>query len=128
MSSSPITDDAIFGLDRAALDAYPDGVITLDRQGTVKRYNKAEAELARRNQGDTLGLNFFTDVAPCTAVHDFKGRFDAFAAKPGSGVERFDFKFRFAWGHQDVGITMIRKDGADDINILVAKHSKVGSP
>ena len=126
MATSPITDDAIFSLDRTALDAYPDGVITLDRRGTIKRYNKAEAELARRNQAETLGLNFFTDVAPCTAVQDFKGRFDVFAGKSGSGVERFDFKFRFAWGHQDVGITMIRKDGADDINILVAKRSHAG--
>ena len=117
------SDDEIFSMDRAELDAYPDGVITLDRSGNIVRYNKTEAEMARRNQADTVGLNFFSDVAPCTAVQEFKGRFDAFAAGTGSGVERFDFVFRFAWGKQDVGITMIRKDWSSDIALLVARRT-----
>ena len=114
----------IFEMDKTQLDAYPDGVITLDRTGIIKRYNKTEAMLARREAGETMGLNFFTDVAPCTAVKDFKGRFDTFAKGEGSGVERFDFTFRFAWGRQDVGITMIRRAGVDDINVLVARRSE----
>jgi len=114
----------IFEMDKTQLDAYPDGVITLDRTGIIKRYNKTEAMLARREAGETMGLNFFTDVAPCTAVKDFKGRFDTFAKGEGSGVERFDFTFRFAWGRQDVGITMIRRAGVDEINVLVARRSE----
>ncbi len=122
--SAESTDDRIFDMDRAQLDAFPDGVITLDRSGIIKRYNKTEATLARREGEDTLGLNFFTDVAPCTAVQDFKGRFDTFALDKGAGVERFDFTFRFAWGRQDVGITMIRRAGSDDINVLVSRRSE----
>ncbi|GAC1402817.1 MAG: hypothetical protein NVSMB64_03290 [Candidatus Velthaea sp.] len=118
------TDERIFDMDRAALDSYPDGVITLDRAGTIKRYNKAEATLARRDASSTIGLNFFTDVAPCTAVQDFKGRFDTFAQAQNAGVERFDFTFRFAWGRQDVGITMIRRAGSDEINLIVALRSE----
>jgi photoactive yellow protein len=117
------SDDEIFTMDRAELDAYPDGVITLDRNGNILRYNRTEADLARRNQEETIGLNFFTDVAPCTAVQDFKGRFDAFAASEGAGVERFDFVFRFAWGTQDVGITMIRKAWSTDVALLIARRS-----
>ena len=123
MSAEP-TDDRIFDMDRKELDAYPDGVITVDRKGIIKRYNKTEATLARREGAETLGLNFFTDVAPCTAVQDFKGRFDTFALGQGSGVERFDFTFRFAWGRQDVGITMIRRSGSDDINMMISRRSE----
>jgi photoactive yellow protein len=122
--SSPQTDDRIFTMSRSELDAYPDGVITLARDGTIVRYNRAEAQLARRNQDETIGLNFFRDVAPCTAVQEFQGRFDAFAARTDSGAERFDFTFKFAWGRQDVGITMIRKAGVDEINLLVSVRSK----
>jgi len=123
MSAEP-TDDRIFDMDRKELDAYPDGVITVDRKGIIKRYNKTEATLARREGVETQGLNFFTDVAPCTAVKEFKGRFDTFALGQGSGVERFDFTFRFAWGRQDVGITMIRRSGSDDINMMISRRSE----
>ena len=122
--TAPLIDDRIFAMDRKELDAYPDGVITLDRKGTIVRYNRAEALLARRNQDDTIGLNFFSDVAPCTAVQDFQGRFDAFAAHKDTRIERFDFVFKFAWGYQDVGITLIRKTGFEEINVLIARHSK----
>jgi len=123
MSAEP-TDDRIFDMDRKELDAYPDGVITVDRKGIIKRYNKTEATLARREGVETNGLNFFTDVAPCTAVKEFKGRFDTFALGQGSGVERFDFTFRFAWGRQDVGITMIRRSGSDDINMMISRRTE----
>jgi photoactive yellow protein len=118
-----LTEAAIFQMDKATLDAYPDGVITLARDGTIVGYNASEAKLARRNAAETIGLNFFNDVAPCTAVQDFKGRFDAFAAQPGSAVERFAFVFKFAWGRQDVSITMIRKANVPEINLLVSRRS-----
>jgi photoactive yellow protein len=117
-------DERIFDMNRAELDAYPDGVITLARDATILRFNRSEAELARRNADDQIGKNFFVDVAPCTAVKEFQGRFIAFAKGTASGVERFDFTFRFAWGLQDVGITMIRKEGREEINLLVARRSK----
>ena len=113
------TDAHLLDLDRADFDNYPSGVIQLKRDGTITEYNKAEAKLARREGVQTVGLNFWTDVAPCTAVQDFKGRFDEFAAGTGNAVQRFDFVFKFAWGLQDVGITMIRKDGLDAITLLV---------
>ena len=116
-------DEQIFTMDRYELDAYPHGIITLDRSGKILQYNRTEAELARRVAGDTIGLDFFTDVAPCTAVREFKGRFETFAATHDSAVERFDFVFRFAWGAQNVGITMIRRAGFQDIALLIARRS-----
>lgn len=117
------TDPDVFELSREALDELPYGVITLDRSGTVLRYNEAEATFARRSQEHTIGQNFFADVAPCTNVRAFKGRFDDFAAQHNSGVERFDFSFAFRWGRHDVSITLLRKLEHDEINVLVRGRS-----
>jgi photoactive yellow protein len=116
-------DQDLFELSREALDSLPYGVITLDRRGTILRYNQTEAAFARRSQERTIGLNFFADVAPCTNVQAFKGRFDAFAAQPDSGVDRFDFAFAFRWGRADVSITLLRKAQHDEINVVVRGRS-----
>lgn len=123
------TEDAeIFELSREALDALPFGVVTLDRSGTILRYNLAEETLARRHSARSVGLNFFSDVAPCTNVRAFRGRFDAFAQSFESGSERFTFSFAFRWGYQDVSITMLRKAGFEEINILVRGWSTASLP
>jgi photoactive yellow protein len=123
------TEDAeIFELSREALDALPFGIITLDRSGTILRYNLAEETLARRRSVRSVGLNFFSDVAPCTNVQAFRGRFDAFAQSYESGSERFTFSFAFRWGRQDVSITMLRKAGFEEINILVRGRSTASLP
>lgn len=119
-------DSRLFNLTRAEIENNPTGVIVLSRDGTILQYNRAEAKLARREHVQTVGLNFWKDVAPCTAVQDFKGRFDAFAKEQGSAVLRFDFNFRFAWGHQAVGITMVRKAGEEPITLLVTVKSSDG--
>ncbi len=104
------------------IDALPVGVITLDLQGKIRRYNRLEAELARLDQKSQLGKDFFVDVAPCTANPDFQGRFTELVAKP-SGVINFDYIFRFSWGHQRVHITFVRKAGRDDVDVLVTRVS-----
>jgi len=104
------------------IDALPVGVITLDLQGKIRRYNRLEAELARLDQKSQLGKDFFIDVAPCTANPDFQGRFTELVAKP-SGVINFDYIFRFSWGHQRVHITFVRKAGRDDVDVLVTRVS-----
>jgi photoactive yellow protein len=124
VNKSDVVEEKIFAMDRAALDAYPDGVITLAPDGSIVRYNKTEASLARRSAEETIGRNFFTDVAPCTAVKDFQGRFDAFVANKFAAVDRFDFVFRFAWGRQDVSITMLRKPESDEVTLIVARRSE----
>lgn len=123
VTQASVHDHDVFELTREALDELPYGVITLDRRGLVLRYNQAEAAFARRAQGRTVGMNFFADVAPCTNVQAFKGRFDDFAAHHDSGVDRFDFSFAFRWGRHDVSITLLRKAEHDEINVLVRGRS-----
>jgi photoactive yellow protein len=112
-------EDALFTLTNDELDGYPVGVITLDRAGVILHYNRAEAAFSGFSAGEVVGRRFFGDVAPCTAVREFEGRFLQFSAGSETACERFRFAFRFAWGLYNVEITMMRKAGRSDIHLLV---------
>ena len=90
----------------AELDELPQGTIQLDAVGTIIRFNTAEANLAGLDARRVIGKNFFRDIAPCTDVAEFRGRFT-------EGVENkklFEkFRYRFAFTnkpHRDVMITL----------------------
>ncbi len=117
-------DRSTFDLGVEELDALPIGVITLDRRGNVLRYNRTEAEYARRSTDSTLSKNFFTDIAPCTRVQEFRGRYEAFAAINDNGYERFDFTFPFRWGHRDVEILFCRRRDVEPIDIIVTSRHR----
>lgn len=110
--------DQVSSMSEDEIDALPIGVITLALDGTIQRYNQMEAQLARLDKHRQIGKHFFRDVAPCTANPEFQGRFEALTQKS-SGVENFDYVFRFAWGHQRVHITFVRK--ADVVDVLVTR-------
>lgn len=111
----------LFNADEKTLDELPFGFITLDRAGMILRFNRYEAELGRKDQKAVLGTSFFRDVAPCTAVQDFKGRFDVFVTKTGFATESFDFTFKFAWGAQRVHITFVKQDDGGEVNVMVTR-------
>lgn len=115
--------ERIEAMGSAELDDLPMGVITLALDGTIRRYNKKEAELARLDQSSQIGKDFFKDVAPCTANPEFQGRFAALAAKSSGGTEKFDYTFRFSWGNQRVHIMFIRKPERDAVDVLVTRLS-----
>ena len=106
------------------LDELPLGVITLDLNGRIKRYNKVEAEMARLDQKSQIGKDFFLEVAPCTANPEFQGRFTELTKK-NFGITNFDYTFRFTWGAQRVHITFVRKAGSDVIDVLVTRLTTV---
>ena len=88
------------------LDELPVGVIQLDRDGTVLRYNETESSLARLSPADVVGRNFFRDIAPCTAVRDFQGRFEEGVAREDLDAT-FEYRFRFPDDRvKDVTITL----------------------
>ena len=76
------------------LDALPIGVIVINSEGTISQYNKYESEFSGRDKVAVIGQNFFTDVAPCTRVPHFMGRFKA-GLKVGALNEVFLFDFDF---------------------------------
>jgi photoactive yellow protein len=90
-------------ISEAELDAQPFGLIQLDRQGRVLAYNLYEEDLARKRRQDVIGKSFFFEVAPCTRVRAFYGRFLDGVAR---GALRTTFGFHFTLPHGDRRVTI----------------------
>ena len=87
------------------LDSLPFGAIQLDPKGTILQYNDYESRLAGVDKSRAIGKNFFTDVAPCTNVREFRGRFTEGVAKK-KLHEKFRYHFAFKKNPQDVTVTL----------------------
>jgi photoactive yellow protein len=120
--SNEIREQELFDLDEAAIDSLPFGLISVSPDGVIEQYNSYESSLARLSKERVIGRNFFRDVAPCTAVQEFQGRFERFVSEQGSGAESFDFLFRFAWGTQHVKITFVRSEKTRQVKIIVYRY------
>lgn len=105
----------------AELDALPFGVICLDPEGKVLRYNLAEARLARLDRAQVVGKSFFRRIAPCTATPEFEGRVRAFFAGT-QPLERFGYLFDFKFGAQQVEIELVRVPVNDRVYLLVNRQ------
>lgn len=104
-------------------DAMPFGMIRLDRHGVIKAYNHWEAKLARRNASDVIGKNFFTDIAPCTNVIEFRGKLDEMVNGP-TKSHVLDYSFPFPWGVRRVRVRFI-VESADERWVLVTNVDKI---
>ncbi len=116
-------DDVLSRVDQmemAELDALPQGMIQLDPKGNILKFNRAEAELARINRRKQIGKNFFEDVAPCTKVKEFHGRFVEGVARK-ELYETFGFVFKFAHGPRNVAITLFYAQATDSVWVLVSE-------
>ena len=96
----------IEALPETEFNDLPFGAIQLDSDGVIMKYNSYEARLAGRDPREVIGQNFFTEVAPCTNVQEFAGRF---REGIGKGVLNTTFPYRFLFpdNYIDVEITMI---------------------
>lgn len=108
-------------LTESELDTLPVGMIQLDRTGKVLKFNQTESTLARVSKGEAIGKNFFDDVAPCTKVQEFHGKFL-------EGVEQrnlhtvFNYEFKFKDGRRkDVVISMFYSASTDTVWVLVQR-------
>jgi photoactive yellow protein len=100
------------------LDALPHGVIQLDAQGVVLRYNAFEAGLSGLSKQKVLGKNFFKQIAPCTDVQEFYGRFREGVA---AGQLHCAFRFHFAFERTpcDVTVTLFYNERDKTVWVLV---------
>ena len=87
------------------LDSLPYGVIQLDAVGTVLRYNSYEANLSGLARERVVAKNFFKQIAPCTDIKDFYGRFQE-GIDAGELHCTFRFRFAFKENPRDVTITL----------------------
>lgn len=98
--------DRLDALGDEELDALPFGVIALDSDGRIARYNMAEARFARLDRSQVVGRSFFGEVARCTDTPEFHGRFERLLADPKVGAVRFEYVCAFRFGAQKVDVDM----------------------
>jgi photoactive yellow protein len=120
-SSSPAGD--LHDRPDAELDLLPYGVICLDPEGTIVRYNRVEARFARLDRALVLGKPFFGVVAPCTATPEFEGRFRALVGDPnGPSKVTFPYVFNFRFGAQEVDVEIRRSRSPRHFYVCVGRR------
>ena len=96
-------------LSEAELEQLPFGAIELDTAGIILRYNGFEAKLSGIARSRALGKHFFTELAPCTNVKEFYGRFQEGVARKRM-QEKFRYHFSFKKNPVNVTITLFYND------------------
>lgn len=107
------------------LDELPFGWIGLDDRGTVVTFNAYEARLTGLDPARVIGRHFFDEIAPCTAVREFAGRFHDLVARDVPAVVRFGFHFRLADGDRLVQIHLAYVPAQRQALVLVRSPDRV---
>jgi photoactive yellow protein len=97
--------ESIDRMSETQLDELPFGAIRLDKEGKVLSYNTTESKLTGRDPERVIGRNFFREVAPCTNVQAFAGRFREGVAR-GEMHFIFPYRFDFEMAPRDVTVTL----------------------
>ena len=100
------------------LDTLPFGAIRLDNDGRIVSYNMTEGRLTGRVPQKVIGKNFFTEVAPCTNVQGFAGKFRAGVARQDMH-EIFPYRFDFEMAPRDVTVTLFYSKQTDSAWVFV---------
>jgi photoactive yellow protein len=106
----------------ARLDALPFGAIQLDTEGTILQFTEYEANLSNRRAPETIGRNFFRQVAPCTNVREFYGRFRE-GIDAGELQVSFDYRFAFEQAPRDVRVTLYYSAPTRTVWVFVEERS-----
>lgn len=115
--------ETVDGLTNKQLDALPFGAIQLDRDGTILQFNEYEANLSNRRAPETVGRNFFRDVAPCTNVREFQGRFHEGLGRRELNVS-FDYRFEFKPSPRNVRVTLFFSAPTETVWVFVQERSR----
>lgn len=108
------------------LDALPYGMIQLDERGTVLRYSTGETQLSGVTSDECVGRSFFEEIAPCTHVAEFYGRF-----VEGVRAERLDITFNFQFAFRpprDVQVRMFYSKATRSVWVRVIDVPRLGVP
>ena len=109
------------------LDRLPFGAIRLDAQGNILAYNRAESALSGRVKESVLGKSFFTEVAPCTNVQSFGGKF-----REGVAAKRLHTVFPFIFDHEmdprNVWVTLFYSLETDTAWVFVREDRRLALP
>jgi photoactive yellow protein len=96
----------LLALPRERCDGLPFGFITVDPDGVILAFNAFETSYSGLTAPEVVGRSFFHDVAPCTSVKDFEGRFRRMVEADKADIARFRYVFRFRGGERLVQVSM----------------------
>src|SRR5688572_10580225 len=108
----------VHALSSKELDELPHGAIQLDKDGNILSFNRYESEMAGIPKEKAIGKNFFRDIAPCTDVAQFRGRFKEGVATK-KLHEKFRYHFPFKNNPRNVLITLFYNDRHDTVWVFV---------
>jgi photoactive yellow protein len=103
------------------LDKLPYGMIQLDASGRVLNYNAIESKLASLSKEDAIGKQFFTEIAPCTRVQEFYGRFKEGVIREALDTS-FRFHFAFKQNPRDVTVRLLYSRRTRTVWVLISDH------
>lgn len=112
------TPQMLDALSKEQLDQLPCGAIRVDAEGRILFYSRAQALLTHREPETVIGRNFFSELAPCTVVPEFFGRFRQ-GVLTGNLNTTFEFVFDFDMQPVQARISMRASEQADEFWILV---------
>lgn len=115
--------ERLASMTKEEVDELPYGFVVLDEAGTILLYNRYESSLSRLPQDSVVGKNFFKEVAPCTRVEAFYGRFRALVTGNDRLQETFRFRFYFLHGQQDVTVQFVKAPSAVSLPLEGAEGS-----
>ena len=105
------------------LNSLPFGAIQLDPKGPILRFNSYEANLTGRKPEKVIGRNFFEEVAPCTNVREFAGKFHE-GIRNKELHEVFPYLFDFKMAPRNVTVTLFYNKANDTAWVFVREIAK----
>jgi photoactive yellow protein len=105
------------------LDALDFGVIAIDAEGLVRRYNKFESQLAGLSPGRVLAMPLFTTVAPCMNNFLVAQRFEDAVAAGTTLDATIDYVFTLRMRPTKVKLRLLVRPKAPLSYILVNRRT-----
>ncbi|MBK5965615.1 diguanylate cyclase [Thiocystis minor] len=105
-------------LSEEQLDRLPCGAIRVNAEGVILFYSRSQAAITNREPEAVIGRNFFSEVAPCTVVPEFYGRFRR-GVLTGHLNAAFEFVFDFQMHPIQVRISMRASHRPGEFWILI---------
>jgi len=119
--------ERIDSLGEQEFDRLPFGAIQLAADGKILKYNMTESTISGRRPEDVIGKDFFTDVAPCTNVKEFAGRFrEGFVNRDLNAV--FPYRFNFKMDPANVWVRLFYSPSTDSAWVFVSVRRESEGP
>jgi photoactive yellow protein len=109
------------GMSPSELDRLPYGMIQLSLTGHILKFNAVESRLASLDQAAQIGKHFFTEVAPCTKVQAFYGRFREGVLHEALDTT-FSFHFAFKQHPRDVTVRLFYSKRTRTVWVMISDH------